>query len=1410
MGLCNCTLLILLASLGRSLCQTACGGDIKDKTGIISSPNFPSSYPDSSNCHWTLHAPENQVLYIRFLHVDFAASYNNECADYVSVFDGDTNMSPIIIQLCGYKTPEEVAALRFRSTGKNLHIYFYSDYSQHNSGFDAQFTIQDCPPFTFGNETCNKQCICAQANTRHCNSINGTCICKQGWTGLDCSIDIDECRSDVVEVCPDNYQLCVNTPGTFTCQCKPGMVMNSTGQCEVAASSHCSVKICSHVCAKLPSGSEQCYCPMDMHLIGNQCKDCDHLSFGENCRLGCICSDSNTERCYAPTGDCKCKPGWRGSTCSDDIDECSLAIQRCVGNTTCINTIGSYYCAACNNVITATSGVIVSQNHPNNYPNNLNCSWLIISPNKQATISLRFSEIDLEYSYDVVSIFDGTNTAAPRIAVVNSRENVFIRSTQSNVFILFETDGSGVGTGFSGTFQVEETPGCGQVISNVSGSLTLQKRPPLIPGNVFFCYLSFVDQQSELYTVKLQSLELGRSLDCNNGYLKVYNLTRGTRYYDYQKYCYNNIPSLIRSKSNEMLIIYFLNESGAEPKFNATYLKTDCNWKYGDKCQSDCKCNRSYTKHCNNLNGHCECSNGMKETDCSQDINECTELSSSCTAPTECRNMFQSYECDLNKTQIHGQFDCISNNGWHNYYHVFIKGPPNNVVSLSVSNFNMTYPYGSTKCYYYMDIYDGMDRNSRLIGHYCESKIPKLLRTTQNVMLIIIENTSGRTMCHAEYQIEPCAPFMYGPACSKMCPCLKENTLTCDNLYGVCHCKAGWTGKDCSTDLDECLYVKNCTQNSECTNTPGSYQCVCVDGYEKDTSGRLCTPSMQCPEQDRNRCSHACVLVAGKPQCRCPPNLVLDETEQLNCVAPFYSPFGEVIHFAQGEKHSKLPLNVKVPFGFNKVVTSVFVSRQGVMLFDNNQHVNLSIHEAALHDIKLAAPLWSQFDLERGNVSYYFIERCRLDDTQRALTQTEVQMVERARKSVTEKNAFYDFEVKTLLVLTWQDLQLPQENAKFTFQAIYISGYEKQILQGQPVSLEKETGHIIFIYHKGKDHWTSTAPAAIGFTTGDMENDITKLNPNVLSVLGSSQFDLNAPGVMVFNVGYADGPEQKCEQYLCQYSAFKDSDFYRDEINELYKCPCSSERLGFQWDLYETRGDIDCYAIKQGVKNRFLPSNSRNKLCCYPRPSLCDSSHATRFTSYLQNDPNGGHVLIADPWLTSANRREALNNLEAHKSCCLHSSSQMCHQFYQLFPDMECSVQVTFVSPFALGDPHITTLDGLTYAMNGWGEYILLAVPSKHFVLQARTGRVVSNKGQLLNATVFTAFAARQSTEASVQVELSLSNTTMNIYVDGQDVTNEFYKSRSYRMSSNSLSVSREVKCQNNTEQNSVKVKFSS
>ncbi|XP_066022474.1 uromodulin-like [Pocillopora verrucosa] len=55
-----------------------------------------------------------------------------------------------------------------------------------------------------------------------------------------------------------------------------------------------------------------------------------------------------------------------------------------------------------------------------------------------------------------------------------------------------------------------------------------------------------------------------------------------------------------------------------------------------------------------------------------------------------------------------------------------------------------------------------------------------------------------------------------------------------------CVCVPGYTGEDCTEDVDECNLGENkCDSNAECINTRGSYDCKCKEGFIGD--GLTCT-----------------------------------------------------------------------------------------------------------------------------------------------------------------------------------------------------------------------------------------------------------------------------------------------------------------------------------------------------------------------------------------------------------------------------------------------------------------------------------------------------------------------------------------------------------------------------------------
>ncbi|CAG2228184.1 unnamed protein product [Mytilus edulis] len=155
-------------------------------------------------------------------------------------------------------------------------------------------TCTDCDQFHWG-DNCNNTCNCG-AGAERCDRITG-CVCKSGWQGTKCDADINECSGGVNPCDTSSNQRCVNTPGSFVCQCVTGY-QNDTGTCTDV----------------------------------NECNDnpCDQLC-------------TNTDRSYK----CSCYTGFTkdANEKCQDLNECDTTLNKCDQN--CLNTPGSYKCS-CN------------------------------------------------------------------------------------------------------------------------------------------------------------------------------------------------------------------------------------------------------------------------------------------------------------------------------------------------------------------------------------------------------------------------------------------------------------------------------------------------------------------------------------------------------------------------------------------------------------------------------------------------------------------------------------------------------------------------------------------------------------------------------------------------------------------------------------------------------------------------------------------------------------------------------------------------------------------------------------------------------------------------------------------------------------------------------------------------------
>ncbi|XP_077996691.1 uncharacterized protein LOC144449999 [Glandiceps talaboti] len=123
-----------------------------------------------------------------------------------------------------------------------------------------------------------------------------------------------------------------------------------------------------------------------------------------------------------------------------------------------------------------------------------------------------------------------------------------------------------------------------------------------------------------------------------------------------------------------------------------------------------------------------------------------------------------------------------------------------------------------------------------------------------------------------------CLPGYTGDVCETgTIQCIKtctEGSCTVQDGEQVCKCNSGFILSDPDIDdfcedINECVGVSPCSDNGICINTPGSYICRCLPGYELLSDGNTCENIDDCVN---NMCDHGlCKDVVNDYECICDP-----------------------------------------------------------------------------------------------------------------------------------------------------------------------------------------------------------------------------------------------------------------------------------------------------------------------------------------------------------------------------------------------------------------------------------------------------------------------------------------------------------------------------------------------------------
>ncbi|VDK38961.1 unnamed protein product [Taenia asiatica] len=706
---------------------------------------------------------------------------------------------------------------------------------------------------------CSPQCYPGQGVC-----VEGHCRCTQGFQGVACERDVNECREGLHNC----EQLCVNNHGSFECACYEGYrpLPTDPSRCErIRCEPECvpGQGVCNNGICQCREGFTGRFCERDVDEcregLHNCEQECVNLPGGFQCRCfeGYRPSTLDPNHCepltcspecvegqgYCRNGVCACHRGYTGKACERDVDECYEGTHDCQQG--CINTHGSYQCTCDEGYRPVPSDprhCELIRCEPGCVPGQGECVQGVCECKKGFTGVACERDVDECRENRHGCEHNCVNTHGSYECTCNEGYQTSLYDPRRCEPLRCEPDCvPGQGTCYNGVCQCN--PGftgksceedvdecklriheCDHTCVNTFGSYECRCDPgyELSLNESHKCVLG--DCMTNCVPGKGDCDEYGRCI-CRPGYEGPYCQHEAdlcsTGHHECEHICVS-LPGkrhLCRCYSGYI----------PDPKNPNRCIE------FG--CQPPCEVGQGA---CNMETKTCVCNAGFEGERCEQNINECAVDNGGCS--NLCVDTHGSYYCDcplgmhlaLNSTTTCVNDELCDPPCW-----------PGRGVCVAAN---------SCKC------------NDGFAGKHCETiqNACKAFRPCEQEC-VSLGGEAYECRCWTGYVP---AQSNNATTCRPSCQ-VGENCIHGRCVGGRCVCQSGFTGEQCDVDIDECKGEADvkvmCEQR--CVNTPGWYECQCESGYELQPDG------FSCRKVDSGKeCFEGCLNGSGRVNgCQCPP-----------------------------------------------------------------------------------------------------------------------------------------------------------------------------------------------------------------------------------------------------------------------------------------------------------------------------------------------------------------------------------------------------------------------------------------------------------------------------------------------------------------------------------------------------------